>query len=297
MQIKHFQHKEIDFQRWDATISESTNRLTYAFSWYLDLVSPGWEALIADDYEYLMPLPVKRKYYVNYIVQPFLTQQLGIFSKHRVTENTLNSFIKKIPYYSYELHLNEKNEYPEIALLPNYILYLNKPYSDLTRKYSKNTARNIEKAQKQQLNVCDETDAETFLAFYTSVSIRLKKSHLDTIRKVLKKAVEKKALEFYTVKNTNGEIIASLALLINPGRLTYFLPASDAEGKKKSAMFLLVDYLIRKNAESGLIFDFEGSAIEGIARFYKGFGAENKPYYSLKRFRPSFLVGKFSEKK
>ena len=29
-----------------------------------------------------------------------------------------------------------------------------------------------------------------------------------------------------------------------------------------------------------------------VARLYSGFGAKNKPYYILKRFRPSFLVGK-----
>ena len=57
-------------------------------------------------------------------------------------------------------------------------------------------------------------------------------------------------------------------------------------------MFMLIDKLIRQHATESKILDFEGSRIEGVARLYSGFGAKNKPYYILKRFRPSFLVGK-----
>jgi hypothetical protein len=57
-------------------------------------------------------------------------------------------------------------------------------------------------------------------------------------------------------------------------------------------MFLLIDKLIQKESGKLLSLDFEGSRIEGIARFYSGFGATNHPYYILKRMRPSFLIGK-----
>jgi len=296
MQIRHFEHKDIDYKRWDDALSDSNNMLIYAYSWYLNVVSPGWEALIGGNYEYLMPLPVKRKYHIPYIVQPFLTQQLGIFSKHEITQEILENFIKKIPYYSYELHLNDKNAYPEIAPLPNYVLYLNKTYEQLAKKFSKNTLRNIEKASKLLQKVSENTDIAQFLEFYTSTVTHLKKSQIHLINKVLRIAVEKNEVQLFSVKNSDNQIIASLALLTSPTRMIYFLPASSSEGKKSYSMFLLVDFIIKKHAGEKKIFDFEGSAIEGIARFYKGFGAVNQPYYSLKRFRPSFLVGKFSEK-
>jgi hypothetical protein len=38
-----------------------------------------WEALVADDYEYVMPLRYKTKYAIPYLVQPILTQQLAFF--------------------------------------------------------------------------------------------------------------------------------------------------------------------------------------------------------------------------
>jgi len=75
-------------------------------------------------------------------------------------------------------------------------------------------------------------------------------------------------------------------------RFTYLIPVSNEQGKKDSAMFYLVDHLIRQTAGQDKILDFEGSSIHGVARFYRGFGAENQPYHIIKKLRPSFLVGR-----
>ena len=44
-------------------------------------------------------------------------------------------------------------------------------------------------------------------------------------------------------------------------------------------MFLLMNHIIKTHAESKKILDFEGGSLEGVARFYKGFGAEEEIYY------------------
>jgi len=51
--IVYYKHNQIDFERWDKVITNSQNGLVYALSWYLNIVTPGWEALIEDDYEYI----------------------------------------------------------------------------------------------------------------------------------------------------------------------------------------------------------------------------------------------------
>ena len=94
MKIIHLENKAIDFNRWDHAISQSNNQLVYASSWYLNVVSPQWEALVTADYEFVMPLPVKSRYKIPYLVQPVLTQQLGIFSKQSITEKIVKEFIK-----------------------------------------------------------------------------------------------------------------------------------------------------------------------------------------------------------
>lgn len=294
MKIKHLQNKSIDYKLWDKCISESINQLTYGYTWYLDVVSPNWEALVSENYEYIMPLPIKRKYKLPYIVQPKLTQQLGVFSKLFVDENIIQLFINELPSFSYELNLNEQNFYQNAEVWPNYVLVLNQSYEQITSNYSKNTKRNIDKATKMDLKVQYELSLEVFIAFYYSTNKKYKSAEQSFVRELIEIGISKDKMSLYGVLSTTNELIAALCLMHSTNRLTYLLPVSNEEGKNSSAMFLLIDHLIQKNAEKDLIFDFEGSRIEGIARFYKGFDAINQPYYIIKRFRPEFLIGKFS---
>ncbi|MEI8085008.1 MAG: peptidoglycan bridge formation glycyltransferase FemA/FemB family protein [Paludibacter sp.] len=292
MQIKHLQNKSIDYALWDKSISESINQLTYAYSWYLDVVSPNWEALVSENYDYIMPLPLKRKYKLPYIVQPKLTQQLGIFSTQIINENVVQLFINELPSFSYELNLNEQNFYQNAEVCPNYILDLNQTYQQITSNYSKNTKRNIEKATKMQLKVRYELSLDAFITFYYSVNKKYNSAEQSFVEELIKTGISKEKMSLFGVLSAKNEIIAALCLMHSSNRLTYLLPVSNEEGKNSSAMFLLIDQLIQNNADKNCLFDFEGSRIEGIARFYKGFGALNHPYYIIKRFRPEFLIGK-----
>jgi len=47
--IKHLKNSEIDIALWDECISKSFNGLVYAYSFYLDVVCPNWEALVFED--------------------------------------------------------------------------------------------------------------------------------------------------------------------------------------------------------------------------------------------------------
>lgn len=292
MSIKHLEHSEIDYEKWNKSISQAKNQLVYAETWYLDIVSPEWEALVADDYKYVMPLPVKTKYAIPYLVQPILTQQLGIFSASEVSEIIIKEFLKRIPYPSYELNFNEENFIPEAESFPNYVLSLRPTYEELKAKFSKNTKRNIDKAQQAGLQVRNLFSISDFLDFYYLQEKKFIYPERSLLEILLGQGKEKNAVDIFGVFSPHNELIAALCMIHSKKRLTYWIPVSNAVGKKTSAMFLLVDEIIRQNAERDVILDFEGSRVDGIARFYKGFGSEYKPYFVLKRFRPSFLVGK-----
>jgi hypothetical protein len=286
MKITHLKHKDIDKEKWDYTISNSQNHMFYAFSWYLDIVSPDWEALIAENYLYLMPLPVKKKYFLKYIVQPILTQQLGIFSSETIDEKTINKFLKRIPYLSYELNFNEKNFSNKFRELPNYVLNLDKSYAQISGTYSKNNIRNIIKAQNHSLKVVNGIQPDVFFDFIISSSDRYDKN-LKKINDLICEGVSRNVFQLFGVSDDENTMIATLCVSKSKERIVYLLPVSNENGKLKSAMFFLVDYLIQKYSNSFYVLDFEGSKIEGIARFYKGFGATLKPYYMIKRCRPN----------
>ena len=73
-------------------------------------------------------------------------------------------------------------------------------------------------------------------------------------------------------------------------RVIYLNPASNTDGRKSSAMFFLINNFISANAGQSMILDFEGSMVPGVARFYRGFGAEPELYFPLKINRLPVLL-------
>ena len=96
------------------------------------------------------------------------------------------------------------------------------------------------------------------------------------------------------IYSPDNELIKGLCILDTTNPNTYVLAVYNPEIKNSSAMFLLIDTIIRNEAGKEKVLDFEGSCIEGVARLYSGFGTKYHPYYILKKFRPSYLTGKLS---
>ncbi|MGC3979176.1 MAG: hypothetical protein QM751_13690 [Paludibacteraceae bacterium] len=290
MQIFHLKHDKIDLEKWDNIISASKNSMIYANSWFLNVVSPDWEALVSDNYEYVMPLPVKKKLGIKYLVQPIIAKQLGIFSSGHIDALIVSRFIKSIPYYSYEINLNEGNCAESGTKLPNLLLNLALSYDNLVKSFSVNTMRNIRKAGKCLLRIDWELNLNDFLHFYFEEERYYLLPDKKITTTLIKTALEHNNIQLIGAKTLDGRLIAVLGLLTSTNRLIYLLASSNKEGKNKSAMFFLVNEVIRKNANTDVVLDFEGSKIDGIARFYKGFGAKPISYFSIKRFRPTLLI-------
>ena len=85
MEIKFLSHNQINKEKWDAAIDEAINGIIYAKSWYLDIVSPDWTALILGDYEVIMPLTYRKKFGVKYLYKPFFAQYLIAMSANCFT--------------------------------------------------------------------------------------------------------------------------------------------------------------------------------------------------------------------
>jgi hypothetical protein len=290
MEIKHLTHHKINLQKWDACIKNACNSLVYAESWYLDVVSPNWEALVMGDYEYVMPLPVKEKYGLFFLVQPRLTQQLGVFSAHQIEEHIMERFIQKIPYRSYHLNLNEHNKCRQGVKLPNYMLDLSKDYDSISSAYSTNTKRNIKKACSYENIIIEKNVWPT--RFWELIHDKEKGDDI-FVNKLTTIAYEREKLVIYGAVNEDEVLVSALCLLYSPQRIIYLLPVSNKEGKKTLAMFRIVDAIIKDYANSNLILDFEGSKIDGIARFYQGFGAKLHHYYEIKRWSINDFIKRF----
>jgi len=288
--IYYLTHNEIDLDKWDNCILKSYNSMIYGESWYLDIVSPEWEALVLGDYEAVMPLPKKKKYGISFLAQPFLTQQSGIFSEQKIDKKIIKRFIQKIPYWSYCINMNSENCFEKAMTQPNYVLDLQQSYDKIYLSFSQNTQRNVLKSKKAGIVIKNDLLPNIFLDFYFSTKKYLE-SNKNIISKLITVGFERKKLSLYGAYTIENKLVATLCLLHSKNRLIYLLPVSNEEGKKTFAMFVVINEILCKNAEKSIILDFEGSRIEGVARFYRGFGARLKPYYQIRRLRPKIIFG------
>ena len=299
MKILHLRHNEIDRTRWDATIAQSLCDLPYAYSWYLDVVCPMWEALVSDDYAYVMPLPLKKKWGISYLIHPIWVQQLGVFSAQGVTTEILEAFRRRIPYLVYDFNINYLNKgclSNCSSVKTNLIVPYSKDMATIRKGYNSNTKRNISKAQKAGLRI-GEAGVEEFVSLWKSENTTMRWDLHSTIQPLVTAAFSQfSSLNSQFKPHLFGvykedKLIAALFGMQTRERFIYLIPVSNQVGKEHSAMFLLVDYILENICcQQGFVFDCEGSMIEGVARFYRGFGAEEQFYASISRCRPQWLV-------
>ncbi|MBO5345741.1 MAG: GNAT family N-acetyltransferase [Paludibacteraceae bacterium] len=296
MKILYLRHNQIDRIKWDATIAQSLCDLPYAYSWYLDVVCSMWEALVTEDYAYVMPLPLKKKWGISYLIHPIWVQQLGVFSAHEVTSEIFESFRRRIPYLVYDFNVNYLNRDIARYAKINLIIPHSKDIATIRKEFNSNTRRNISKAQKAGLTI-REVKIEEFVSLWKSENTTMRWDLHSTIQPLVEAA-------FSQFSNFNSQfkphlfgvykddkLIASLFGMQTRGRFIYLIPVSNREGKECSAMFMLVDYILENICcPQGLTFDCEGSMIEGVARFYRGFGAVEQPYAQISRCRPQWVV-------
>ncbi len=286
VKIVRLKHSEINTEKYDECISASPSGTVYAMTWYLNVVSPDWELLMADDYSYVMPLPQKTRYGIKYLIQPYFCQQLGVFARHSLSEEVFQEFIKAIPHRYANLQLNTSNvfSFPESRLRPDYVLSLKESFTEIAKSFGSNCRRNIKKAKSFD-NTIAEIDINGFMDFIMQNNADILNNEMTgLLQKLIRVSLDSGCGRLMAVLS-DGNVTAALFVVNAGNRIYYLFPVSSVEGKQKQSMSLLVNDIIEKNAESGLILDFEGSSIPGIANFYAGFGAKPEFYPTWKRIK------------
>ena len=290
--IKHLAHNMIDKRRWDDCIAKSFNGSVYAWSWYLDIVHPDWEALIENDYERVMPLTPSRKLLLSYMFQPFFVQQLGVYSQSTLSADDVERFVRAIPakYKIVRYRLNEFNKVDyELGIYEphrNVVLDLIYDYQSLCNNYNNNTKRNLIKANSAGLTIDKDIKAETIIKLFAENRGRdvehWKEKEYKRLLDLVDTAIYHECCFVCGVNDIEGRTIAGGIFMCSHDRIIFLFSGSDESYKNKHALTFLLDNMIREFSESKYIFDFEGSDNDGLFRFYKGFGGKEVYYPEVK---------------
>lgn len=285
MKIYYIQHVDIDKKKWDQCIADSKNGLIYAYSYYLDMMSKNWDALVMNDYEAVMPLTWNKKLNTKYLRQPAFTQQLGIFGKCSFTENLTNSFInsalQRFPFM--EINLNYANEYQKNGIKKcNCILQLNRNFTEIENSFRKDF---VNKIKNHSLVYQSSEEIEMAIQLFKenySDRVHISKKDFENWEQLCILLKNKEQLFVREVKSQNGELLSIALFLKDSSRIYYISSTTLPEGRKQESNYFLLYHLIKEFSNQNLIFDFEGSEIPSIKLFFKKFGAIEEAYYFVR---------------
>ena len=149
--------------------------------------------------------------------------------------------------------------------------------------FSKNTKRNLVKANKNKLSLVQGIRLEEYLEFkQENLVASLNKKDFASLKSLIAFGQYKGFGEIYGVYSEDNKLCAAVYFCRWKNRVIYMNAASNELGKELRGMYFLVDKFIKNHAAQNITLDFEGSMIPGVARFYNGFGATPETYFQLK---------------
>ena len=292
--IQFLAHQQIDKSRWDACIDHAQNGLIYGYSWYLDTMAPGWNALVAEDYSLVFPLPWNQKIpFFKQIYPPFFCQQLGAFYTEASSKEQTSQLLASIPdtYKLVHLHLNASHSPVELpgwtwTTRNNLILDLKPGYEAIVNGYNRSTRRYSQRNRDRQFLVESPiTPAELVQLYKAQLGHKVECDDLtyQKFEQLMALAIKKEKGSIMGVKDQEGTLTVAGFFFKSHGRIYNVFGASTPKGRQMRSMLFLLDGLIRKYAGLDMLFDFEGSSIPSIAQFFEGFGAQKEIYYAVKK--------------
>ncbi len=284
----------------------------FSKDWYLDAVYGNqWDvAIVEQNVKIIAALPycLQRKLFFNYIKSHPFTKMLGPYLSPKVrntkrANKILTQLINQLP----QVHFFQQNFHYEITdWLPlkwkgfqqttrySYIIdeldNLGKNWKKISSDYRNN------KIKKAKAIVSIKSDLPIH-KFYSIHKKSFERQNIPIFYSLNKLKSLHNALEnnkagkiFYAIDHSQN--IHSIVYLIwDKETAYYYFAGDDPKFRNSGAGILLAWEAIRFTVESLKInrFDFEGSMLEPIEKVRRDFGAQQKPYFSVKKISSNQL--------
>jgi hypothetical protein len=291
--IVYLKNHEIDREQWDNCIRNSGIAKPYPYSWFLDIVSPGWEALVDDEYDSVFPVPSKKRLNIQYISTPAFLQQLGAFSPDKPATSVIYKFLSYLPdFYKYvDLNIGQKVEHDGLKVTEkfNYVIDLSRTYDSIYNSFTPECKRKVDSAAKKEIHLAEDIKPDEvidlFLLSNTSPFKSIKPFDYKRLKNLMDFCLVNKKGKILGVRSGRKKLIYGLFFIQIPGSLTIISDAHTLQSREKRIGYFLVNELIKKHSSTKTLLDFAGSVTPESLPFVESFGARKKPYYRIYRKR------------
>ncbi|WGF87854.1 GNAT family N-acetyltransferase [Marinivivus vitaminiproducens] len=285
--------------------------------WWLNAASPGgWDAVTVEQGGACvarLAFAVRRHAGITALTQPPLTPFLGPWL--RMAEGKANTRLAREhellgkladalpPYdvFAQDFHPQYANWLPfhwrGFRQTTRYT-YVIDDLDDLDQTWAglhESTRREVRKARKC-VTVDPGDDLETFIELNRMTYRRQGRSlpyDPAILRRVDTACARQGARRVLIARDGTGRAHAGLYLVWDQSSAYYLMGGLDPERRSSGAMSLLMWQAIRLAATVTRSFNFEGSMIQPIERFFRGFGARQVPYSHIRTSRT--LKGRIAE--
>lgn len=260
MKVEHLNRNDVDENLWDDCISHSPNGTVQCFTWFLDIVCEEWEALIVDDYDTVLPLPMEYKSGIKVVITPYWIPHLGIITKKPITEKQTLSLLNHIPYKNINLTLNAHNKLPGKAhkksgFISYCALDLISNIDRIKKNFDPELKSVLEYYNNKKITVARSTNPNEYLNFSTSHS-RTPVKHLKTLIKLISFSLRYKSAGLYAAYDKYNEEMAQAFLIKSNNTLSLLHYTSHKEDKMHMGIKSIIFHILKNNAESNLTMEF-----------------------------------------
>lgn len=287
----------------------------FSKDWWLDTVcqESDWDVVLFEKGGEIwasLPYQKTKKAIFEIITMPKLTQTMGVYIKYppkqkyykklsweKEVMEILISNLPKVDYFSQNFDHSITNWLPfywagfEQTTRYTYIIE-NISIEELEKNFETDIRRRRRrKAYEIGIKIIESEDIETFYKLNTMTFARKNigiSYSFEFVKNLFENCKENSAVKMYFAKYQD-EVIAVNFLVYDDNTVYYLMGGIDPSKKDLGAMDAIQFESIKFALESGRRFDFEGSMIESIEKYFRSFGAIQTPYFSISKTNSKLL--------
>ncbi|MCP4482316.1 MAG: GNAT family N-acetyltransferase [bacterium] len=286
----------------------------FSKDWWLDCVcgKDNWDVCLIEKGGKIvasMPYFLKKKLIFQIITMPRLTQTMGSYIKYPKEQR----YYKKLSWEK-EIIIELIKQIPKVDVfiqnfdcsIINWLPFYWQGYKQTTRYTYKikdisvdhlenicetDIRRRKRKALNLGVKIIDAYDIESFYELNKKTFERknMKISYdLNFVKKLYIECEKHNAVKMYCAEY-DSKIIAANFLVVDQNSVYYLLGGIDADYKDLGGMDLIQLESIKFALANKKEFDFEGSMVENIEKYFRSFGAIQRPYFQVTKINSKIL--------
>jgi hypothetical protein len=296
-----------EYSLWDKLVSASPQGTIFCRSWWLSAISGDVRLLGYFGDRHLIagiPLYFEKRFGVDLCTIPPLTQTWGVMIEPLVGKEVskasreleilraIASSLSEQSIFFQAFHPSFRNWLPlqwrgfKQTTRFTYVLDDLSSADAIWKGMRHQMRTEIRKAERLGLTI---TTCDIATVFRTGQELYRRRGvkqpfTLEYLRRIYAAARQHNAAECFAAQDRTGRIHAANLLVWDSKKSYYLAGARDSESFTTGAQALLIWHMIQFAATRTRAFDFEGSVLAGVERFFRGFGAKRIPYSLIMKF-------------